>query len=119
MCSQIANPNTARELTRVEILHELAAQLQAHRSGVHGDKMAQNLLRFAKGGDLLAVGPDARRAMYYELVSRPIVAVQFDKHGVYRGQQELLQRELDDPGAWTEAYGDGFVWVHPNVTTNS
>lgn len=53
--------------------------------------------------------------MYYELASRSIVAVQFDKHGVYLGQQELLQRKLDDPSAWVEAYGAGFVWVHPRL----
>lgn len=113
----MATSDSTAEPTRLEVVQELAAELQAHRSGVHGDKMATNLLRFEDGRDLVGVGPDANRAIYYELASRSIVAVRFDKHGVYRGQQELLQRELDDPSAWVAAYGDGLVWVHPRLTT--
>jgi len=112
----MATSDSSTSTSRLEVFQELAAELQVHRSGVHGDKMAKNLLRFAKGRDLVGVGPEAQRAFYYELASRSIVAVQFDKHGVYRGQQELLQRELDDPGAWVEAYGDGLVWVHPRLS---
>lgn len=113
----MATSDSAAGPTRLELFQELAAELQAHRSGVHGDKMAKNLLRFEDGRDLVGVGPDATRAIYYELASRSIVAVQFDKHGVYRGQQELLHRELDDPRAWVEAYGEGLVWVHPRVSS--
>jgi len=114
----MATSDSITDPTRLEVFQELAAELQAHRSGVHGDKMAKNLLRFEDGRDLVGVGPDANRAIYYELASRSIVAVQFDKHGVYRSQQELLQRELDDPGAWVAAYGDGLVWVHPRLSTD-
>lgn len=113
----MATSDSATATTRLELFQELAAALQAHRSGVHGDKMAKYLLRFEDGRDLVGVGPNANRAIYYELASRSLVAVQFDKHGVYCGQQELLQRELDDPGAWVEAYGDGLVWVHPTISS--
>lgn len=115
----MATSDSSTGPTRLEVCQELAAELQLHRSGVHGDKMAKNLLRFEEGRDLIGVGPDANRAIYYELASRSIVAVQFDKHGVYRGQQELLQRELDDPGAWVEAYGNGLVWVHPRLSPDT
>lgn len=89
------------------------AALQRHRSGVHGDRMARNLLRFEAGRDLVAVGPDAERAIYYELASQSLVAVRFDKHGVYEGRQELLTRGLDDPSDWLDASGGGVTWEHP------
>lgn len=75
--------------------------------------MAEILLRFADGRDLVGVGADAERAIYYELASRSLVAVRFDKHGVHEGRRELLTRGLDDPAALVEAYGDGLIWVHP------
>lgn len=48
--------------------------------------MVQNLLRFEKGWDLLAVSPDVRRAMFYELASLDR-GCPVDKHGVYRGSR--------------------------------
>jgi hypothetical protein len=88
-------------------------ELQIRRSGVHSAKMAENLFRSEEGRDLIGIGHEAERAIYYETASRSLVAVRFDKHGVYTSKQKLLQREIDDPTAWVEAYGDGLVWVHP------
>lgn len=93
---------TTSGISRHEIFQELFTELQIQRSGVHADKMAENLLLFEDGRNLVAVGPDAERAIYYELTSRSLVAVQFDKYGIYEGGQELLtggsttpQRGLD------------------------
>jgi hypothetical protein len=109
----MATTNSGEGIRRRDIFVNLAEELQIQRSGVHSAKMAENLFRFGGGRDLVGVGREAKRAIYYETASRSLVAVRFDKHGVYAGEQELLQRELDDPTAWVEAYGGGLVWVHP------
>lgn len=101
--------STDSTIPRYDVFRSLAAELQIRRAGVHGAKMAEYLLRYAEGRDLVGVGPDAERAIYYELASRSVVAVRFDKHGIYEEGQELLQRGLDDPAAWVEAHGDGLI----------
>jgi hypothetical protein len=109
----MAATNPGEELRRRDVFVSLAEELQVRRSGVHGAKMAENLFRFEDGRDLAGIGHEAERALYYETASQSLVAVRFDKHGVYAGARELLQRELDDPTAWVEAYGGGLVWTHP------
>lgn len=105
--------NSAANIRRHDTLVNLAAELQIQRGGFHSEKMAENLLRFETTRDLVGIGHAAERAIYYETASRSIVAVRFDKHGVYSGERELLQRELNDLTAWVEAYGDRLVWTHP------
>jgi hypothetical protein len=107
------------EPARYEIFRRLAADLQVHRGGVHGAKMAENLLRFADGRELLGVAADAERAIYFEAASQSVIAVRFDKHGVYEGRRELLTRGLVEPSAWVEAHGDDCLWVHPRYTTDA
>jgi hypothetical protein len=109
----MATTNSGEGIRRRDIFVNLVEELQIRRPGVHSSKMAENLFRFEEGRDLGGIGYEAKRAIYYETASRSLVAVRFDKHGVYAGEQELLQRELDDPTAWVEAYGSGLVWVHP------
>ena len=109
----MATTNSDERIRRRDVFVNLTEELQLRRSGVHSAKMAKNLFRFEEGRDLVGIGHKAKRAIYYETASRSLVAVQFDKHGVYTGEQELLQRELNDPTAWVEAYGSGLVWVHP------
>lgn len=109
----MATTDSGEGIRRRDVFVNLAEELQLRRSGVHSAKMAENLFRFEQGRDLVGIGHEAKRAIYYETASRSLVAVQFDKHGVYAGEQELLQRELDDPTAWVEAYGSGLVWIHP------
>lgn len=107
---------TDTDAPRYEVFQSLAAELQIQLAGVHGAKMAENLLRFADGRDLVALRGNAERAIYYELASRSLVAVRFDKHGVYVEGRELLQREIDDPTAWIDAFGDGLAWIHPRYS---
>jgi len=109
----MATTDSGEKIRRREVFVNLAEEFQLRRSGVHSAKMAEKLFRFEEGRDLVGIGHEAKRAIYYETASRSLVAVQFDKHGVYAGEQELLQRELDGPAAWVDAYGDGLVWVHP------
>lgn len=103
----------ASEPTRAAVFDELAEELQVYRSGVHGGRMAEHLLRYENGRDLVGVGPRAERAFYYELASRRLVAFEFDKHDVRSEEQELLTPDLDDPSAWIDVFGGGFVWIHP------
>ena len=109
----MATTNSGGTIRRRDTFVNLAEELQIQRSGVHGAKMAENLFRFENGRDLVGIGHEAERAIYYETASKSLVAVRFDKHGVYAGERELLQRELDDPTAWVKAYGGGLVWLHP------
>lgn len=110
------NTKESRQSTATESSEKIVSlieELQIQGSGVHSAKMAENLFRFEDGRDLVGIDQEAERAIYYEIASQSLVSVQFDKHGVYAGKQELLQRELNDPTAWVEAYGSGLVWVHP------
>jgi hypothetical protein len=91
------------------VFANLTEELQIQRAGVHGAKVAENLFTFEERRDLVGVGHEAQRAVYYETASRSIVAVRSDKHGVCAGKRELPQRELDGPTAWVEAYGSGPV----------
>jgi len=109
----MATTDSKERIRRHDVFVNLAEELQTRRSGTHSTKMAENLFRFEAGRDLVALGYEAERAIYYETASQSLVAVQFGKHGVYAGEQELLRREFDDPTAWVEAYGGGLVWVHP------
>ena len=109
----MATTNSEEGIRRRDVFVNLVEELQIRRSGVHSAKMAENLFRFEEGRDLVGIGQEAERAIYYETASRSLVAVQFDKHGVYAGEQELLQRDLDDPTAWVEGDGSGLVWIHP------
>lgn len=69
-----------------------AAESTLRRSRRQDDPESTSL---CKGRDLLAVVPDARRSMYYELASRSFVSVQFDKHGGIGGRRSYSS------GSWT------------------
>ena len=111
--TDMATTDSRKKIRRRDVFVNLAEELQLRRSGVHSAKMAENLFRFEEGRDLVGVGHEAKRAIYYETASRSLVAVQFDKHGVYAGEKELLQCEINDPTVWIETYGSRLVWVHP------
>lgn len=68
------------------MVQELTARLQINCGGIHADKMVANPLRFADGRNLVDVGPNAEWTIYYELVSRSLLAAQFDERGVYEGR---------------------------------
>lgn len=107
----MATTDPTGAISRYDVFQGLAEELQIHRSGVHSAKMAASLLRFEDGRDL--VGVDGEQAIYYEVASRSLVAVRFDKHGIDSGSRELLQRGLDEPAAWVDAYGAELTWTHP------
>lgn len=112
----MATTDSTTEVPRYEVFQELAAELQVQLPGVYGAKMAEFLLRFEDGRDLVGVLDGGTRVVYYEVASRSLVAVRFDKHGIYEGKQELLQRGLDDPGAWVEAAENDLLWIHPRYS---
>jgi len=109
----VAATDPAPSPTRLAVFRELTSVIQRHRSGVHGDRMARNLPRFEPGRDLVAVGPDADRAIYHEIASQSVVAVRFDEHRTYEGRQELLTPGLDGPDNWLDASAGGGTWEHP------
>ncbi|MEZ3165123.1 hypothetical protein ABNG03_05050 [Halorubrum sp. RMP-47] len=63
------------ETRRHDTFVNLAEELQIQRGGVQSGKMAENLLRFETDRDLVGIGQEAERAIYYETASQSLVAV--------------------------------------------
>ncbi len=103
------------ELLQNRTFQELAAVLQANRAGVHGDKMAENLIRFAQGRDLVAIDTETQRALYHERASESLTAVRFGKSGILVGQQEPIQDTVSDLAPLVEARSDDLLWIHPRL----
>ncbi len=101
--------------SRGDVFQSLAAVLQANRAGVHGDKMAENVLRFADGRELIGITSQATRALYREPATQALTGVRFDKNGVFAGQQLLFERSVRNPTAWVTAHADELLWTHPRL----
>lgn len=91
----------------------LARALATARRGVHADRMARALLGCESDGrELVGVTADGDRALVYASAARTLVAVGVDRHGT-GAVEATLARDLDDPGAWVDVYGDDLAWSHP------
>jgi hypothetical protein len=91
----------------------LARALSTVRRGVHADRTARALLaRESDGREVVGVTDDGDRALVYVPAARTLVAVGVDRHGT-GALEATLARDLDDPGAWVDVYGDDLAWVHP------
>lgn len=71
----MATTDSEGEIRRHDTFVNLAEELQIQRGGVQSGKMAENLLRFETDRDLVGIGQEAERAIYYETASQSLVAV--------------------------------------------
>jgi hypothetical protein len=73
--------------------------------------MARALQRHEQGTrELVGLTQDGQRALYCNTEAKTSVSVAFDKHDVY-AVEDTLSRNVRDPGAWIDAYGDDLEWV--------
>lgn len=111
----MATHESGEQTFRGDMFQSLAAVLQANRAGVHGDKMAENVLRFADGRELIGITSQATRALYREPATRSLIGVRFDKNGVFAGQQLLFEQDVRNPAAWVTAHADELLWTNPRL----
>lgn len=108
-----AHGRSGSEPDRFEVYQGLARTLAGRSRGDHADGMARGLLAHeSELRELVGVTADGDRALFYGSTNRTLLAVGVDAHGV-GSVERTLARDLDDPAAWLDVYGDDLAWIHP------
>jgi hypothetical protein len=98
--------------TNLDIHTALFVKIINSRHGDHAEKMAEALVRHEQGTrELVGLSENCDRALYCNTEAETIVAVEFDKHGVYEPGERIA--EVGDAGSWVDVYGGDLSWVHP------
>lgn len=84
------------------------------KSGVHQDKMAQELFRAeTETRHLVGITENCERAVFYLEKTEEIISVPFDPHGLINRDAKTIWQKQANTESWIDSVLPELDWVHP------